>query len=100
MTNPRPAVERAGPTGAKTPTRRVVSPSEAQRSAARGRQGIGALHSTDEAGEPSPRGAGGEATIPFLRFPAKVLAHGFFPSLLCFLLTIGSWSRNVHAKAR
>src|SRR5207302_3806176 len=44
---------------AKRQTQRVVSPSEAQRSAARGRQGIAHLHSTGEAGEPGPRGPWG-----------------------------------------
>jgi len=42
----------------------VVSPSEAQRSAARRGQGIGALHSTAEAGEPNPRGPGGGKGAP------------------------------------
>jgi hypothetical protein len=43
-TNPRPAAVRSGLPGAKRQTQRVVSPSEAQRSAATGRQGIGAPH--------------------------------------------------------
>src|SRR5205823_5735825 len=50
--------------GSELQAHAVVSPSEAQRSAAKWGQGIGALHSTVEAGEPNPRGPGGGKGAP------------------------------------
>jgi hypothetical protein len=50
--------------GAKRQAQRVVSPSEATRSAARGRQDVGASHSTAEAGEREPRGPWGGKGMP------------------------------------
>jgi hypothetical protein len=64
MTKPRPVGYACGTDRSEAPTRSGVSPREAQRSGARRRQGIGALHSTVEAGEPNLRGAGGGKESP------------------------------------
>src|SRR5207245_2294169 len=63
-TKPRPGGYAFGTDGSETPTSIVVSPSEAQRSVAKGGQGIGAPHSTRETGERNPRGAGGGKEAP------------------------------------
>jgi hypothetical protein len=64
MTNPRPLGYACWTGGSEAQALVVVSPSEAQPSAARGGQGIGALHSTAEAGEPNPWGPGGGKGAP------------------------------------
>jgi DNA-binding transcriptional LysR family regulator len=64
MTNSRPDGYACWSAGSEAQAHVVVSPSEAQRSAARRGQGIGALPSTAEAGEPNPWGPGGGKGAP------------------------------------
>jgi hypothetical protein len=58
MTNSRPVGYACWTGRSETQAHVVVSPSQAQRSAVRRGQGIGALHSTAEAGELNLRGPG------------------------------------------
>ena len=69
-TPPGPSGRRCGPSGsgvtasARTGSAGVVRPSEGNEARAEGRQGVGASHSTGEAGELSPRGPGGGKGMP------------------------------------
>src|SRR6516162_10996709 len=55
---PGPPVTRAGPAGAKHRRRSRYREANAKEATRDGDQGIGAPHTTDEAGEPHPQGSG------------------------------------------